>query len=585
MAAAPSYTSWQRTVVILGSLVLVIASLYWAQRILVPIALAMLIAFVLQPLVLSLQRLGLRRMTAVLFVVCLAFGVLTGLGFLIKANIQSLAHDFPTYQANVQDRLQRMGGQGPAMVRAQETVEEMATNVIRGAIMPAVEGLFDAFFVIVLVVFMLAQREDLRNRMLRLVGQDRRAVVTTKALDEATQRISRYLFMQLMINCGVGLVIGSGLFLIGIPYAFLWGLLVAVMRFIPYVGIWVALAIPALLSLAISAEWLQPIEVLVLFAAVELLTANVLEPLLFGMSAGVSPVALLIAAIFWTWLWGPIGLLLSTPLTVCLFVLGRYVPQLEFFEVLLGEEPAMETRFSFYQRLLARDQDEATEVVEEFLRQHPLEQVADEVLLPALTLTKRDHERGVLDDDDEQFILRAMNDLVGDLSTLEDVLAKPAPTLSSEKPNGQAEPARQVPVQAFAAADEVDELALRIFQQLLQPAEAKIEVASVRMLTSETMALVAKEQTGVVLVGALPPGGLAQTRHLCKRLKARFPDLKILVGRWGQGENVERTREQLLASGADFVATTQTESRNQLVPIVQVLAHTAPQPERAPTAT
>jgi predicted PurR-regulated permease PerM len=573
VAAETSYSSWQRTIVVLGSLVLVVASLFWAQRILVPIALAMLIAFVLQPLVAALQRLGLRRMTAVLLVVCLAFSVLGGLTFLIKVNVQDLAGNFPRYQNNIRARLQSMGGEGPAMARSQDSIEEMTTTVIRSAIVPAVEGLFDAVFVIVLVIFMLAQREDLRNRMLRLIGHDRRAVVTTKALDEATHRISRYLLMQLMINACVGMVIGIGLFFIGIPYAFLWGLLVAVMRFIPYVGVWVALAVPALLSLAESADWLQPAEVLVLFLVVELVTANVLEPLLFGMSAGVSPIALLVAAIFWTWLWGPVGLLLSTPLTVCLLVLGRHVPQLEFFAVLLGEEPPLETRYSFYQRLLARDQDEATEVVEDFLRQHPLEQVPDQVLVPALTLTKRDHERDVLDTEDKHFILRAMRDLVGDLSTLEDVLAKPAPTTSSEKPNGRAEPRRKVRVYAFGAADEADELALNVFQQLLQPPSAEIEVASVKMLTSEVMALVEKEGAGVVLIGALSPGGFAQTRHLCKRLRGRFPELKILVGRWGLTENVERIRERLLASGADFVATTQIETRNQLVPIVQLLAH------------
>jgi hypothetical protein len=343
------------------------------------------------------------------------------------------------------------------------------------------------------------------------------------------------------------------------------------------------MGLPTLMSVALSTppnEWLQPVEVLGLFAVVELLTANVIEPLLFGKSAGISPVALLVAAIFWTWLWGPIGLILSTPLTVCLFVLGRYVPQLEFFAVLLGEEPALETRYSFYQRLLAHDQDEAGDVVEEFLQHHPLDQVADEVLLPALALAKRDRERGVLDEDDEHFVLRAIREQVNDLSSLETLLSKPTPTTSSDQTNGQAEAqqAEKVRVFAFAGADETDELALFIFQ-LLQPPAAEVEVSSVRMLTSEVMALVAREQVGVVLIGTLPPGGLAQTRYLCKRLRSRFPEIKILVGRWGLPDNVDRTRERLLAAGADHVATTQIETRNQLIPIVQLATH-APETTR-----
>jgi predicted PurR-regulated permease PerM len=577
VAAAPSYSSWQRTLVILGSLVVVVASLYWAQRILVPIALAVLIAFVLQPVVAALQRRGLRRTFAVLLTVCLAFSVLAGLAWFITASVQNLTADWPQYRVNVARKLEHLGG--PTLGEIQQTVQDLVVTIVRWAILPAVEVLFDAVFVIVLVIFILVQREDLRNRLLRLIGHDRRTAVTTKAVDEATHRISRYLLMQLVVNACVGLVIGTGLFVFGVPYAPLWGFLVSVLRFVPYVGVWVALAAPALLSVALSPEtreWMQPLEVLGLFAAVELVTANVIEPLVFGKSAGISPVALLVAAIFWTWLWGPIGLVLSTPLTVCLFVLGRYVPQLEFFEVLLGEEPALEPRYSYYQRLLAHDQDEATEVVEEFLQQHPLEQVADKILVPALVLTRRDHGRGVLDEDDEQFILRCTCDLVDDLGSLGDVLARPAPATSSEKPNGPPKETEQsrVRVLAFAGSDEVDDLAVYIFQQLLRPDGAVIEGASARMLTSEIVALVGREHAKIVLIGTLPPGGLAQTRYLCKRLRARFPALKIVVGRWGLEENVEGVRERLLAAGADHVVTTQLETRNQVVPLIQTLTHT-----------
>jgi predicted PurR-regulated permease PerM len=579
--AIPTYSTWQRTLVVLGSLVLVVASLKVAQPILIPLALAVLFAFVLQPLVALLQHHGFRRLPAVLLVACLAFAVLGGLIWFFTLQIQSLLADWPTYRQNIQRKIEAMDPRGELHLldRVRDTVQEVINNQVASAIPTLVELLFSAIFVIVLVIFMLLRREDLRNRMLRLIGHDRRTLVTTKAVDEATHRISRYLLMQLIVNSAFGLLLGTGLYLIGLEYAFVWGFLAALLRFIPYVGTWVALVLPTLLSVATydgTTPWLQPVEVVGIFLGLEIVTANVAEPLLFGMSAGISPIALLVAAIFWTWLWGPIGLILSTPLTVCLFVLGRYVPHLEFFEVLLGEEPALETRYSYYQRLLAHDQDEATEVVEEFLKDHPLEQVADEVLVPALMLAKRDWEHGGLDDGDAQFILRTTREVVSDLSTFESLLARP---VTAAEPNGEHSDGAKVPpvrVCAFPATDEVDELALTIFDQLLRPPNCEIEIASPKVLTSEAMALVEKGEAAVVLIAAVPPGGLAQIRYLCKRLRAHFPELKILVGRWGFKDNLERTRERLQAAGADHVATTLIESRNQLLPLVQVLAH-APQ--------
>jgi predicted PurR-regulated permease PerM len=576
--AIPTYSTWQRTLVVLGSIVLVVASLKVAQPILIPLALAILFAFVLQPLVAFLQHHGFRRLPAVLLVVCLAFAVLGGLIWFFTLQIQSFIADWPEYRQHIERKIEVMDPQGQLHLldRIRDAVQDVLSNQIAKAIPTLVELLFSAIFVIVLVVFMLLRREDLRNRMLRLIGHDRRTLVTTKAVDEATHRISRYLLMQLIVNSVFGLLLGTGLFLIGLDYAFVWGFLATLLRFIPYIGTWVALVLPTLLSVTTydgATPWLQPVEVVGLFVVLELVTANVAEPLLFGMSVGISPIALLVAAIFWTWLWGPIGLILSTPLTVCLFVLGRYVPHLDFFEVLLGEEPALETRFSYYQRLLAHDQDEATEVVEEFLKDHPLEQVADEVLVPALTLAKRDREHGELEDDDEQFLLRATRELVSDLSTLESLLAKPVP---GPEPNGEhSGPAEVQPVRvcAFPAADEMDELALTIFDQLLRPPHCAIEIASPKVLTSEAMALVEKAEAAVVLIAAAPPGGLSQIRYLCKRLRAHFPELRILVGRWGFRDNLERTRERLQAAGADHVATTLIESRNQLLPLVQVLAH------------
>ena len=268
--------------------------------------------------------------------------------------------------------------------------------------------------VIVLVIFMLIQREDLRNRIFRLVGYGQ-LTITTKALEEIGDRISRYLLMQSIINGVFGLGVSIGLFFIGLPYAILWGFLAAVLRFIPYIGSVVAAILPIAFSLAVFSGWVSPLLVIALFVIVEPFIGMVLEPLLYGESVGVSGVALLISISFWTWLWGPIGLILATPLTVCIVVLGKYIPQLEFFGVLLSDEPVMEPKVTYYQRLLAIDQDEAAEIVEEHLKSHPREEIYDDVLIPALNYVKRDFDLGRLAENEQQFVFQATREILGDL--------------------------------------------------------------------------------------------------------------------------------------------------------------------------
>ena len=248
---------------------------------------------------------------------------------------------------------------------------------------------------VVLVIFMLIDHADLRNRLIRLAGYGR-LPLATRALDEAVQRISRYLQMQSIINGSYGVALALGYFLIGVPYAFFWGFLAATLRFIPYVGPVLAAAFPIVLSLAAFDGWVQPILVISLVLVLELVSNGLLEPLLYGQSTGVSEVALMVAIAFWTWLWGPVGLLLATPLTVCVSVLGRYVPQLEFLKILLADEPVLEAHAAYYQRLLAKDQDEAAAIVDDALRTQALDAVYDEVLIPALVAAKRDREQGTL---------------------------------------------------------------------------------------------------------------------------------------------------------------------------------------------
>ena len=262
---------------------------------------------------------------------------------------------------------------------------------------------------------MLIRYADLRARILYLAGHHR-LTIATKALDEAGHRISRYLLMQSIINGSFGIAAGLGFFLIGVPYAILWGFLTAVLRFIPYVGPTIAAVLPSALSLAVFPGWGQPLLVIGLILLLELASNMIMEPLLYGQSAGVSEVALLVAVAFWTWLWGAVGLILATPMTVCIGVLGKYIPQLEFIGVLLGDEPVMEFPTNYYQRLVAKDQDESAALVEDYLETHPLEAIYDDVLIPALKAAKRDRQLGTLTDEDVHFIIQATQSIVEDLS-------------------------------------------------------------------------------------------------------------------------------------------------------------------------
>jgi hypothetical protein len=296
----------------------------------------------------------------------------------------------------------------------------------------------------------------------------------------------------------------------------------------------------------------------------------VMEPLLYGQSAGVSEVALLVAVAFWTWLWGAIGLVLATPMTVCIGVLGKYVPQIKFFGVLLGDEPVMELPTNYYQRLIAQDEDEAAALVEEYLETHAVEALYDDVLIPALTAAKRDRELGTLAEQDVQFILQATRGIVEDLS-----IRQPQPltsdALMSTVPTG--EPSIAVPppqILGCPAYDAADELALQMLQQLLDPTRYKMAIGSAEMLTGEVLSMVEEQHIQLICVAALPPGALAPVRYLCKRLRARFPDCRIVVGRWGAEEESDKPEARFREAGADEVGTTLRQTQNQISQLSQL---------------
>ena len=293
-------------------------------------------------------------------------------------------------------------------------------EIVQVVIGPLVQPLATAGIIIVFVIFVLLQRRDIRDRFIRLAGA-RDLMRTTQALEDAGERVARYLLMQLIVNVTYGVPIGIGLWLIGVPYPLLWGMMATVLRFIPYIGPVLAAALPIALSIAVAPGWSMLLWTAALFIVLELISNNIVEPWLYGSQTGLSPIAIILAAIIWTWLWGPMGLLLSTPLTVCLVVLGRHVPQFAFLNVLLGSEAVLTPEESLHQRLLAADADEATELAEVFLKDQSLETFYQKIAIPALVTIERDRAAGLLDDRRQQMVAQGMFTVIENLSDHEDI--------------------------------------------------------------------------------------------------------------------------------------------------------------------
>jgi predicted PurR-regulated permease PerM len=546
---------------------LVVGVLYWAQAVLIPLAVATLLAFVLSPVVGALHRLGLGRVSAVILVVVLVMAALGGAGWALSAQFGALAQDLPSRTEALKRRIAEWRpGRGTAIDRTRRAVDEVVDElekVERPAkaaeapvpvvispkqpLLTRVPALLrhagSAGLVMLLVIFMLIELQSLRDRFIRLVGSGR-LTLTTKALDEAGQRISRYLLSLSLVNAGIGVAFGLGLLLIGVPYALLWGALVALARFVPYVGVWMGLLLPTAMSLTQHEGWAQPLTVVGLFVTLEILANVVVEPVLYSQRTGLSKLALLVAIAFWTWLWGPIGLILATPLTTGFLAFAKYVPTLEPLALLLSDEPALAAPAVFYQRLVARDVDEATDILERRLEGASPEAVADEILLPALVHLRRDQAAERLDGEDQQFVVTALRDIVEQAARADDggVTGRPR-------------------VLGCPARDEVDLAALELLRRVLADAHCPMEVLPAGLLSAEAVDRVAGLNPGVVVVGSVTPGGLAQTRYLLKRLRAACPELPVLVARWGasgvaDGLGVERT------------ATTLDEARNQILALV-----------------
>jgi hypothetical protein len=429
--------------------------------------------------------------------------------------------------------------------------------MLRSVLGPALKWLASGVMVLVVLIFMLAGREDLRNRVIRLAGTDRMDL-TTNALDEAANRVSKYLSMQLIVNCCFGLLIGAGLYVIGVPNPLLWGALAMLLRFIPYVGAWIAASAPLLLAFAIEPGWGKLAWTGGLFLGAELVIGNIIEPLLYGSSTGVAPVALVLAAIFWTWLWGPTGLLLSTPLTVCLAVIGLHVPQFRLLHVLLGDEPVLAPEARFYQRMLALDRHEAEEIVESFLKDKTLSAAYGQLMVPSLIYAKEDLSRGRLSQTRENFVLETISELVNELADEEEdrlESGREAGTIPQARIT-EAEPV----VAVLGAGSRTDAIGGSMLAKLLAH-----RGAVVRGLPGDANAETDKTdpvngRVRIICISAVPPIGWRRVRHLCKRLRLRFPDMKLLLGLWGAKDNLAELRESLSTYKVDSIFTSFEEA-------------------------
>jgi predicted PurR-regulated permease PerM len=574
----------------------VIGMLYFARDILIPLALAALLTFLLAPLVTRLER-WIGRIAAVLTVVIMIFAGLAGTGWILTRQVIDLATQLPNYKENIAAKLHafrvskggtffavsqtvedlkkefpggsaeeiaptvtRSAGKLPVTsppgaptnatpVRVVETSKASSMDLLRAMVAPLLGPAGTAALVLLLVIFMLLQREDLRGRLIRLIGQGRISA-TTRALDDAAQRVSRYLLMQLIVNVSYGIPVAIGLYFIGVPNAILWGGFAAVLRFIPYVGPWIGAAMPVALALAVSPGWLMPFLTLGLFVMLELLSANFMEPWLYSSTTGVSSIALIVGAVAWTWLWGPVGLVMATPLTVCLVVMGRHVPRLSILTVLLSDEEALTPAEDCYHRLLRPGDEDENEFVEAYLEEHSVASLYDSVFIPVISVAEIDARQESLDQDQLLRVEQSLRDIIDDLALrpLKNSVAEPG---ANNNETTTASVAARCRVYCLGARAERDQLASAMLAHLLQQTGCDGQIAPTAWDPGEFTNMTKDTPVDVVCISVVAPSTVIHARFLCRKIRAQFPAMKILVGVWGAVDGVPAARQQLRDSGAD----------------------------------
>ena len=573
---------------------LIVATLYFGRDVFVPVALSILLSFVLAPLVHALQDFRVPRAISVIGVVLLAFSIIFVIGGVIATQMTQLAGELPRYESNMRAKIQSLRGTAAAnntLERAADVLQDLgkelnkpkepssartatpaanslpgqdarpipvevrqppptALESIAALISPLLHPLMTSGIVIIFVIFTLLQREDLRNRLIKLAGSHD-LQKTTVALNDAAERLSRLFLSQLALNSAFGLVIGTGLWFIGVPSAVLWGILAGILRFVPYIGVFIAAVFPLLLAVAVDPGWSMLLWSAALFVIVEPLVGQVIEPLLYGRSTGLSPLAVVVSATFWTALWGPIGLVLATPLTICLVVLGRHVENLKFLEVMFGDRPALSPSELFYQRMLADDPAEALDNAEQFLKERPLAAYYDEVALKGLKLAQADLDRNALDTLHLQRIRDSVIELVRELDDHEDQPQKrvtqdveaAAAVDSIEDPRVYDFPILakdkltthwrgEAPVLCIAGRTGLDEAVAVMLAQILSKQGIGTRLEGVDVLSSANILRLETKGIVMVCVSFLNTSSIAQMRFTIRRLRRKLPGVVIVLGSW-----------------------------------------------------
>ena len=569
-------------------LIAVIAVLYFAREILIPLAFAVTLAMILSPAVAWLAKLHIGRTFAALAVVLVSIIATGVISFIIFNQTIQVLNEFPSYRDNIHTKIEAMRAPTTgALGRATENVKELGQELsnAQAAIVPPVpkvgprrnvqpeparplpvqivaepaneiqylRELTKPFLaplgvlgiVLIFTVFLLIEQDDLRNRLFRLAGLNRLNVMT-QALDDATRRVSRYLMLQFLVNGCFGVLFGAGLYFIGVPYAALWGTVAALFRIVPYVGSAAAGLLPLALSLAVFDGWMRPLLVFLMFVVLELATANLIEPWLYGMHTGISSLALLVTTVFWTTLWGPAGLVLSTPLTVCLVVLGRHVPQFSFLHILLGDEPVLASEAQLCQRLLAMDESGARAVMDQYLDKNPVAELYDSVMIPALAMVERDRHQGSLEAEREEFIFLTIREMLSDFAERTRTSATAAESFQGLVPRGR--------IFCIPSTHESDEIAAAMLAQLL-PAGCATIVLPLDPNNTQLLDLLVPEKDDIFCVSALPPLAFAGARTLASHLRRRFPKTRTVVGLWGHNGDSSRALQRFQPLPPDKIFT------------------------------
>lgn len=632
--ALPPAARGRSTLVAVAVLGLAAIALYFARDIFIPFALAILLSFVLGPLANRLRR-WVGRVAGVVLAVLFAFVVLGGVAIAIGVQVVELAENLPRYQTNIREKVQALkadaadvnlfGGvmdlfheleeadqeaapdpvavspgpvaapeprpeqQPPALVRVVEPPPS-PLQLFGSVAVPLLEPIVTAGLVIVFVIVILLEREDMRDRFIRLAGGGGNMPVTTEALDEAAKRVSRYLLMQLVVNAGSAVPIGIGLYLIGVPNALLWAVLSVVLRFLPYVGPFLAALFPAVIALAVDPGWSMLVWTVVLFLSVEAITGNFIEPRLYGASTGISTIAILLAAVFWTTLWGPAGLFLATPLTVCLAVMGRYIPQLEFLGVLLGSEPVFRPEERLYHRMLTGDVDAGDEIAKEELKERSLPAFYEEIVLPALRIAERDRHRRAYGDDRRAILVRSFETLVSDLADYE------AANGTTEPGDGEGEEAPPpAPPAVTWTGDAVlciggrsglDGIAAMMLAQILARRGIGARVLPPDTLLPEAIEALRADPAELVCLCWLGGSAVVRAQQLCRRLRRHGVRSRLMVAFLNGQLDESKGGEQAKGLAADLMASSLVQAADEIEALatepLQAPMVPAPVPEDEP---